>query len=175
MKPKIILIVAASKYNRVIGDSNNNIPWPRLKFDMQHFRAITLGYPVIMGRVTFETFPQKDGFPNPLPNRTNIVVTRNIQYKVPKGVLVAQTLIEACIHAQKINSEKICIIGGEQIYQLALPAVDEIFYTEVNLDVKGTTYFPPIPESFSLLSKEEVSEETPDKKIIEYSIQHWAI
>lgn len=172
MKPKISIIVAGAKNSRVIGDSENNIPWPRLKGDMQHFRAITIGNPVIMGRVTFETLPKKDGVPYPLSNRTNIVVTRDLDYKAPESVVVVHSMIEALEKAYKQNPERVCIIGGQQIYELTVPIADEIFYTKVDLEVEGTTYFPPIPDSFRLLNNNLNSEETP-AGVMNYDIQYW--
>lgn len=172
MKPKISIIVAGAKHSRIIGTSDNSLPWPRIKGDMQHFRAITIGNPIIMGRVTFETFPFKDGFPSPLPNRTNIVVTRNLGYKVPEGVIVVNSIIEALEKTYKQNPNRICIIGGQQIYELTLPIADEIFYTEINLNVEGTTYFPAIPDSFRLLESKKNTEETTNG-LIEYDIQYW--
>ena len=178
MKPKIVLIVAAAQINRVIGKSNNELPWPRIPGDMQNFRKETLGYPVIMGRVTFETFPKNEetGLPKPLPKRLNIVITRNLEYKAPEGVLIVASQEEALQKAQECSLEKICIIGGEQIYEMFLSLADEISYTEIKLIVSGTTKFPQIPDCFKIISRESRSEDVTNEgkeETIVFEIQKW--
>lgn len=177
MKTKIVLVVAAAQGNRVIGLSNNDLPWPRIKADMKQFRFVTMGKPVIVGRVTFETFPRENGFPKPLPNRQNIVVTRNEDYIIPENVWVASSVGDAIQKSQLLNPEYICIIGGQQIYEESLKIADEIFYTEVKLEVCGTTMFPKIPDTFELRDCTKVSEEVtfPDSSIqtVELEFQHW--
>lgn len=177
MKPKIILIVAAAQSNRVIGNKDNQIPWPRLKEDMAHFRNITLGHPIIMGRVTFETFIVK-GEVKPLPQRQNIVITRNSEYVAPENVWIADSREDAIRKSQLLNPEYICVIGGEQIYEMFLPLADEIYYTRIELEVEGTTRFPEIPSQFNLDSAEDLVQadaKFPDGTIrpVEYQIQKW--
>ncbi len=179
MKPKIVLIVAASKKDRLIGNINNEIPWPRLSEDMKYFRSVTLGFPIIMGRVTFETFKKNKETqkPEPLPGRQNIIITRNTDYEAPENVLIANSIEDAIFQASKINPEKICIIGGEQIYNSTINLADEIHYTEVNLDVSGTAKFPNIPNDFqkSIIGLYEDTIANPDQssKNIQYEIQKW--
>lgn len=174
-----MLVVAASQGNRVIGKSNNEIPWPRIPGDMQNFRKETIGFPVIMGRITFETLSKNSetGLPKPLPKRLNIIVTRNPEYKVSEGVLIASSIEKAIELAKESSPEKICIIGGEQIYTLGLPLADEISYTEIKLIVSGDTYFPKIPSCFKKASCQPCLEDIifPDgkTKVLRYEIQKW--
>lgn len=179
MNPKIILIVAASKKDRLIGNINNEIPWPRLSHDMKYFREVTLGFPVVMGRVTFETF-QKDVTtkkPKPLPYRQNIIITRNLKYDAPENVLVVNSIKDAIEQASKNNPEKICIIGGEQIYNSTIDIADEIHYTEVDLSVNGTAKFPVIPNTFKKIIignfEEDVVYPNLQTQHIKYEIQKW--
>lgn len=180
MKPKIIVIVAAAQGNRVIGKADNQIPWPRIKGDMNHFKDLTTGHPVIMGRVTFETMRIVDGVIQPLPQRQNIVITRNPEYVVPPNVWIADSLENAIRQACTIEENLIYIIGGQQIYEMALPVADEIFYSRIGLDVEGTTRFPKIPSQFTLSSEKDMKQEDvkfPDGTLlpVEYQIQHWIL
>jgi dihydrofolate reductase len=122
--------------NGVIG-RDGALPW-RLPDDMKHFRQITLGHPVIMGRRTFE------GLAKPLPGRTNIVLTRD-STRAAAGTLPARS-IEAAIDLAKEQpgADRICVIGGGEVYQLALPLADELFITRVHATIEGDTHFPPV-------------------------------
>ena len=124
------LIVAASE-NNVIG-SNNQLLW-HLPDDLKHFKHTTQGHCVIGGRKTFESQGK------PLPARTNIVITRNRHYKT-EGCIVVHSLEEALEKARQ-DAEPF-IIGGEQIYRLAMPLVDRIYLTRVHATFEGDTYFP---------------------------------
>lgn len=117
--------------NRVIG-VDNTLPW-RLPADLKHFRRLTSGHPVIMGRRNFESIGK------PLPERDNIVVTRNPDYRAP-GCVVTHSLEEALTAAQ--NDAEIFIIGGADIYRQALSRADRLYLTLVHADVPGDTYFP---------------------------------
>lgn len=124
------LIVAMSN-QRVIG-ANNTLPW-HLPADLKHFRALTMGHPIIMGRKTHESIGK------PLPGRDNIVVSANKDFSAP-GCIVVPSLhaaIEACGKA-----EEIFFIGGNTLYQQALPMTERIYLTHVDCDVKGDTFFP---------------------------------
>lgn len=178
MKTKILLVVAAAQGNQVIGTSENKLPWSHISGDLKNFKKETLGNPIIMGRVTFETFPKNEdtGLPKPLPKRLNIVITRNTDYKVPEGVLIADSLEKAIEYAKESAPEKICIIGGEQIYNMSLPLADEISYTEIKLIVSGTTKFPPIPDYFKRATAQSCSESVMidgKEKTIRFEIQKW--
>ena len=130
---KLTLIVAVSE-NNVIGKDNDLI-W-RLRNDLKRFKALTSGHCIIMGRKTFESFPK------PVPNRTHIVITRQLNYKVPEGVKVVNSL-EAAIEASKEDSCPYVICGGE-IYKQGLGFVDLIELTKVHHNFEGDTFFPEI-------------------------------
>ncbi|PLC52708.1 dihydrofolate reductase [Pollutimonas nitritireducens] len=130
--PTIQLVVAYST-NRVIG-RDNVLPW-RLPADLAHFKRVTLGQPILMGRNTWESLGR------PLPGRPNLVVSRNPEYRA-EGATVYPSL-EAAL-AACAGAERICIIGGEQIFKHALTIADEIIATEVHADVAGDTYFPDV-------------------------------
>ena len=134
-----VAIIAAIAENGVIGDGNH-IPW-RLPGDFAHFKRMTMGKPLIMGRKTFESIGR------PLPGRTNIVVTRQEGYH-PDGVIVISSLDEALERAQEIaqtdRANEVMIGGGAEIYRQALPFADRMYLTQVMLEPQGDTYFPPI-------------------------------
>lgn len=124
------LIVAMAR-NRVIGH-DNGLPW-RLPADLKHFKALTLGKPVIMGRKTFTSIGK------PLPDRHNIVVTRDSRFSAA-GVHVAHSLEDALRLAQP--AAEIMLIGGAQLYAQALPRAQRIYLTLIEADVAGDAYFP---------------------------------
>jgi dihydrofolate reductase len=134
-----IAIIAAVAENGVIG-SGNRIPW-RLPSDFAHFKRLTLGKPLIMGRRTFESIGR------PLPGRTNIVVTRQPGYQ-PDGVIVISSLAAALEHAQEIaradRANEVMIGGGAEIYAQAMPLADRMYLTRVALRPAGDAMFPPI-------------------------------
>lgn len=134
-----VAIIAAIAENGVIG-SGNHIPW-RLPADFAHFKRMTMGKPLIMGRKTFESIGR------PLPGRTTIVVTRQEGYQ-PNGVIVISSLEAALDHAQEIakadRANEVMIGGGAEIYRQALPIADRMYLTQVSLEPEGDTYFPPI-------------------------------
>lgn len=122
--------------NRVIG-VNNTLPW-RLPADLRHFRQLTTGHHVIMGRRNYESIGK------PLPERTNIVVTRNRGYQAP-GCRVRHSLEEAL---QDCGSDpEVFIIGGAEIYRQALPGADRIYLTLVHARIPGDTYFPEFDQN----------------------------
>lgn len=117
--------------NRVIG-VNNTLPW-RLPADLRHFRQLTTGHHVIMGRRNYESIGK------PLPDRTNIVITRNPGYHAP-GCNVKHSLVEALQGIQ--NDPEVFIIGGAEIYRQTIGDSDRIYLTLVHADIRGDTYFP---------------------------------
>ncbi|KKQ28677.1 MAG: hypothetical protein A3H17_02250 [Candidatus Levybacteria bacterium RIFCSPLOWO2_12_FULL_37_14] len=136
---KISAIAAIGK-NRELG-KDNKLLW-HIQEDLQRFREITKGHPVIMGRKTWESLPVK-----PLPNRTNIVVTRNPSFSFARGGLakLAGALEEAIEIAKKEKgSEEIFIIGGGQIYKQAMEKelVDKLYLTVINASADADTFFP---------------------------------
>jgi dihydrofolate reductase len=127
---RIALVVAVSR-NGVIGRAGR-LPW-HISSDLKLFKAITLGKPIIMGRKTWESLPRK-----PLPGRLNIIITRQSSFRA-EGAEVASDAQSALAIAG--NPEEIAVIGGGEIYQMFLPMANRIYYTEVNADVDGDTYF----------------------------------
>ncbi len=128
----LLTIVVATDANRGIG-IHNTLPW-RLPEDLAHFKRTTLGHPVIMGRKTFESIGR------PLPNRRNIVVTRNPQWH-HEGVEAAASL-DAAIRL--VGELPACIIGGAQIYAEALPHTDRLIVTEIGKSFDCDAFFPAI-------------------------------
>ena len=127
---RIYLIAAVAK-NGVIG-ADGKLPW-HLPEDLKHFKSLTLGHPVIMGRRTWESFGK------PLPGRENIVVSRKAGFEAP-GASVAATL-EAAV-ALCTGEAAVFVIGGAEIYAAALPLADGIVLTEIQQDYEGDTRFP---------------------------------
>lgn len=132
---KISAIVAMSE-NRVIG-RNNQLPW-HLPADLRHFKKITLGHPIIMGRKTFTSIGR------PLPGRRNIVISRNTQFQAPGCEVFHSTdqALQALNHAQEIF-----IIGGAQLFQEFLPRINRLFLTIIHADIVGDAFFPEIDYS----------------------------
>lgn len=136
--PEIVLVAAVAK-NRVIGRDNRLI-W-RLKSDMKHFRALTMGKPMIMGRKTFESIGK------PLPGRRTIILTRDTGFMV-EGAEIAQSLDQARLSAAKAAEEmgtrEIMVVGGAEIYAAFLPEAARLEITEVMLEPEGDAFFPAI-------------------------------
>ena len=134
-----VAMIAAVADNGVIG-AGNAIPW-RLPSDFGHFKRTTLGKPLIMGRLTFESIGK------PLPGRSNIVVSHRTGYQ-PDGVIVLGSLEAALERAQTIaaadHATEIMIGGGAQIYAGAMPCADRLYISHVALSPTGDTYFPAI-------------------------------
>ena len=145
---KVSLIVAASE-NNVIG-KNNDLIW-KLPIDMKFFKDTTLGHHVIMGRKNFESIPHKY---SPLLGRTNIIITRQKDYTA-KGCIVVQSLQKAIEIAHKNQDEEPFIIGGGEIYKLALDAdlVDKIYLTKVMHIFDGDTFFPEINDKWKEIDR----------------------
>ena len=132
---KTVIIVAISR-NDVIG-RNGVIPWS-YPVDMRHFVRTTMGHPVVAGRRTFESFKRR-----PLPGRKNIVLSRNPGYEVPAGVLAVRSLAQARAYCENARARKMFILGGAEVYRLALPQTDEMLITRIPEEVEGDTTFPP--------------------------------
>ncbi|WP_375614617.1 dihydrofolate reductase [Bartonella sp. AC535YNZD] len=132
-----ICFIAAVAENGVIG-REGAMPW-HLSTDLQRFKALTLGKPIIMGRKTW------DSLGRPLPGRTNIVITRDCTFNA-EGAVVAHSLSQACSLATSVasqnNVKEIFIIGGGEIFQQGLPMADKIFLTEVLASIEGDSFFP---------------------------------
>lgn len=134
-----IVLVAAIAENGVIG-RDNKLPW-RLKSDLQYFRSLTIGRPVVMGRKTYESIGKA------LPGRTNIVVSRDPAFSAP-GIVVAQDVDEALAlaraDAEKRGADSIAIIGGTEIFRQTMPVADRLALTLVHASPEGDIVFPPI-------------------------------
>ena len=140
-----LAIIAAVAANAVIG-AGNRLPW-RLPADLKRFRALTTGHAVIMGRKTWESIGR------PLPDRQNIVVTRNKDFPAP-GAEVASTLADA-LALVRLPAPAFCIGGGE-LYALALPRATMLHCTEIDRDFAGDTRFPDIdPSAWRISAREE--------------------
>ncbi len=142
----ISLLVAYAK-NRVIG-KENDLPW-YLPADLRRFRDLTTGKTIIMGRKTFGSIIARNG--KPLPNRTNIVVTRDTDYAYD-GVQVAHSITEA-IKMVPVGEEAF-IIGGAQIFEQSLDLADRIYATEVEAEIDGDVYFPELEPEWQEVARE---------------------
>ena len=130
---RISFVVAVSR-NGVIG-RNGGLPW-HISTDLKRFKTITMGKPLIMGRKTWESLPKK-----PLPGRPNIVITRQKNYRA-EGASVVSDISSALAAAGQV--EEVCVIGGGEIFDMFFAQTDRIYFTEVNLEVDGDTFFPPL-------------------------------
>lgn len=133
----IVTLIAAVARNGVIGHGNDLV-W-RLPEDQKHFRAVTMGAPVIMGRATWDSLPARF---RPLPGRRNLVLTRQAGWH-GDGAEVVATLDEAL--ARTADAPRVFVIGGAQVYALALPRADELLLTEIERDFDGDCRFPDWP------------------------------
>ncbi|MGI2258137.1 type 3 dihydrofolate reductase [Shewanella sp. GXUN23E] len=126
-----IAMIAAMAHDRVIG-LDNQMPW-HLPEDLRHFKAVTMGKPVVMGRRTYESIGR------PLPGRLNIVISRNPELKI-EGVSCVTSFDEALVLCGEC--EELMVIGGGQLYAQLLPEADILYLTEIDLQVQGDTRFP---------------------------------
>jgi dihydrofolate reductase len=133
--PLVSLVVAMAR-NHVIG-RDNALPW-RLPEDLKHFKAVTWGKPILMGRKTFESIGK------PLPGRANLVLTRDTDW-MAAGVLVVHSLDEVLERAR--NAPELACIGGAEVFQLLMPLATRIYLTRIDADIAGDTVFPPIDHS----------------------------
>jgi dihydrofolate reductase len=142
-KPRLSIITAMAA-NRVIG-VENRLPW-HLPEDLQHFKTLTMGHHIVMGRKTY------DSIGKPLPGRTTIIITRNVDYAVP-GCMAVNSIDAALIVAN--GDDEVFFVGGAALYAQALPLVDRIYLTEIKRDFPGDAHFP----QFDLSQWNEVSRE----------------
>ena len=132
---KIIIIVAVAQ-NGVIGKANGDLPW-RVREDFQHFKKTTVGFPIVMGRKSFEALGK------PLKDRENIVVTHNKNLKYDfENVKIFYSLDSAIQYAKSLNKEKIFITGGGEIYKQAIKFVDEMIISHMKFEAEGAVSFP---------------------------------
>jgi dihydrofolate reductase len=130
----MLTIIAAAAENNALG-KDNQLLW-HLPEDFKRFKTLTSGHYIIMGRKTFESFPK------PLPNRTHIIITRQLDYSAPEGCIVVPSLEKAI--ALCPTNEEAFVIGGGEIYQQALEVVDKIDVTRVHTRLAADTFFPSI-------------------------------
>lgn len=155
----IISAIFAMSENRVIG-KDNKIPW-YLPADFKHFKNITNGHPIIMGRKTYESIGR------PLPNRTNIIITRDKTYKVD-GCVVVNSLTAALDTAKSLDHEEIFIIGGAEIYKQSMKILNRLYLTIIHANIDGDTFLPELPDAnWKEFSKEQHLRD--EKNIYDYS------
>jgi len=153
---KIALIAAMAK-NRVIG-SENQLPW-HLPADLKHFKSITMGKPIIMGRKTFESIGKA------LPGRQNIVITRDVNF-MAEHVEIVHSFEEALNVAHL--ADEVMIIGGSSIYQLALPKAHFLYLTLIHHQIDGDAFFPEIDiKEWEQISRQDYSKD--EKNRYDYS------
>ncbi len=153
---QLAIIVAMGK-NRVIG-VNNQLPW-HLPADLKHFKQLTSGHPVLMGRKTYQSIGK------PLPNRSNIVISRQTDFAAP-SCLLAASLAEAIKLAEP--ADQCFIIGGASLYSEASPLADVIYLTEVDIEIAGDTYFPALNNN-DWQEVERVSHQRDEKNQYDYA------
>ncbi|HLP05838.1 MAG TPA: dihydrofolate reductase [Paludibacter sp.] len=142
-------IIAAIADNYAIGKSNN-LPW-HLPADLKHFKQLTTGHAVVMGKRTFESLPN-----GPLPNRTNIVLTSLMSEGVNKGYFEADSLEDALYLCE--NEEHVFVMGGATVYKQALDRVDSMYITWVHGNFSADTFFPQINfDLWAEVSREDFS------------------
>ncbi|KLT71539.1 dihydrofolate reductase [Flavobacterium sp. ABG] len=142
----MIIMIAAVAENNALG-KNNELVW-HLPNDFKRFKALTTNHHIIMGRKTFESFPK------PLPNRTHVVITRQENYQ-PEGCIVVKSISEAIAKCPK--NEDSFIIGGGEIYALAMPFADVLEITRVHHSFEADTFFPDINKDEWLLVESETN------------------
>lgn len=155
------IIIVAMTQDRAIG-KEGDIPW-HYPEDLKHFKETTLGFPVIMGRKTYESFPESV---KPLPKRQNIVLTRSPEkIEQEENLEIAKNLKNAFKIAKKTNKNKLFIIGGENVYKQTLDDADELIITKIPESVDGDSHFPEFNRSqWDLYRK---------KQLEELEVQYW--
>lgn len=155
---RVSLIVAVSE-NGVIGKDNDLI-W-HLPKDMKFFKDTTQGHHVIMGRKNFESIPHKF---RPLPNRTNVIVTRQSGY-ITEDCIVVHSVEDSIEVAKKNGDTEPFVIGGGQIYKIALEnnMIDRIYLTRIHHTFEGDTFFPDLSEDWKVISREDCKADEKNK------------
>jgi len=150
----MIKIIVAMSNNRFIGN-NNELIW-KLSSDLKRFKELTTGHPVVMGRKTYESIGR------PLPNRRNIIITRNLEYEV-EGCETVSSLEEALL----LTNNNCFIIGGGEIYKQSLEVADKIYLTLVHKDFEGDTSFPELGKEWATIDTKDF--EADEKNEYNYS------
>src|SRR3989344_6277817 len=146
-----ISLIAAVAKNGVIGHEND-LPW-YLPEDLKKFKELTTGHPVLMGRKTFDSVMRRLG--KPLPNRLNILITRDKDHKVPPEVIVYTDLQQAI---EDYKDKKLFIGGGGQIFEQTIDKADTLYITHVDFESKGDSFFPKIDPNIWVPAQEEKHE-----------------
>ena len=154
----MISIIAAMGQNNGIG-KNNKLLW-HIPGDLKHFKEITSGNIVVMGRKTYESIGR------PLPNRTNIIITKNNKFKA-EDCLIKNSFNEVLKEAKSYKDKEIFIIGGGQIYKQALPHTDKLYLTIVDDEVQADTFFPDYSQFKNIISEKVFEEKGLKYKFIE--------
>jgi dihydrofolate reductase len=162
----ILSIIVAVAENDVIGKDNTLI-W-NLPADMKFFKEKTKGHVIITGRKNYESIPEKF---RPLPDRTNIVITRQTDYKAPGAIVVAS--IEAAIQYVKQHhaNEEVFIIGGAEIYKQTINLCDKIYLTRIHHSFEGDAFFPELTTDWKLVHQENISAD--EKNKYPFTFQIW--
>ena len=145
-----IIIISAVAQNGVIGRSNGDMPW-HVKEEFKHFKQTTIGFPILMGRKTFETLGK------PLKGRENIVITRDENFSCDfEEVKIVYSLKEGMEHCKIANPEKLFVIGGGEIYKQAIEIADEMIISYMKFGAEGEINFPEISENnWEIASRED--------------------
>ena len=158
-----ISMIAAMAHDRVIG-KDNQMPW-HLPADLAHFKRVTLGKPVLMGRKTFESIGR------PLPGRRNLVISRNPGYQA-EGIEVVGSVEAALALLASSAVEELMVIGGGHLYAEMLPSADCLYLTQIDLAVEGDTRFPAFDEGdWSCIERE--SHQPDEKNPHSYCFETW--
>lgn len=159
----IITLVVAAARNNAIG-KDNKLLW-HLPNDMRYFKNVTWGFPVVMGRKTFEALGK------PLTGRKNIVLTRQPDWKAD-GVVAVKSFDDALLLANEMDVKELMVIGGGEIYSALIDKARRIHLTRINADLEGDTFFPEIdPKKWKLVSQKNY--EADAKHAYNYSFQVW--
>ena len=142
-----VIIIAAAAENNALG-KNNDLLW-HLPDDFKRFKSLTTGFPIVMGRKTFESFPK------PLPNRTHIIITRDKNYQIAYDNCFTVHSLDAALELSKKYSETVFIIGGGEIYTLALDTATKIELTRVHANFEADAFFPEFDANNWKLINEE--------------------
>ncbi|MEA2707465.1 MAG: dihydrofolate reductase [Phycisphaerales bacterium] len=159
--PRLELIVAMAA-NRVIG-RGGQLPW-RLPDDLKHFKQLTTGHPIIMGRRTYESIGK------PLPGRRNIVISKTLAQPPSTGVELARSVDDALTIVAAASASRAFIIGGAVLYAAALPRVQVMHVTELDEAVDGDTFFPPVDRSQWRL-RDDIRHERDDRHAFAFSFR----
>lgn len=156
-----ISAIVAKSSNNVIG-KNNQLPW-RLPEDSKYFKRITLNHHILMGRKTF------DSLGKPLPQRTSLVLTRgesSAGTQTTEAVFTVNSLERGIAIAKQNGEDELFVIGGAQIYELAMPILNRLYITEVHTEAEGDAFFPEISPDWKEISREKHSKD--EKNIFDY-------